>query len=133
MAPIIEVQTMRTLLPLATLVGLSLAGNAALAACSYPKANVKIPDGRSASLDQMKAAQAEVKAFDKAIADYSTCVESETNTSIDTAAEPPSEERKAEMRRMMAQKINAAVKEAEDLAARFNEQVKVYKEKNKKT
>lgn len=124
---------MRILLPLATLVGLSLAGNAALAACSYPKANIKVPDGRSATLDEMKAAQTEVKAFDKAIADYSTCVETETNTAIDTAPEPLTEEKKAEMKGKMAQKINAAVKEAEDLAARFNEQVKVYKEKNKKT
>jgi hypothetical protein len=124
---------MRILLPLATLVGLSLAGNAALAACSYPKGNIKVPDGRSASLDEMKAAQTEVKAFDKAIADYSTCVETETNTAIDTAPEPLTEEKKAEMRTKMAQKINAAVKEAEDLAARFNEQVKAYKEKNKKT
>ena len=124
---------MRILLPLATLVGLSLAGNAAVAACSYPKASIKIPDGRSATMDEMKAAQGEVKAFDKAIADYSTCVESETNTAIETASQPPSEERKNEMKRMMAQKINAAVKEAEELAARFNDQVKVYKEKNKKT
>ncbi len=124
---------MRIFLPLATVVGLSLASNAALAACSYPKSTIKIPDGRSATLDAMKAAQSEVKAFDKAIADYSTCVETETNTSIDTAAEPPSEERKAEMRRMMAQKINAAVKEAEDLAARFNEQRKIYLAKNKKS
>jgi hypothetical protein len=124
---------MRILLPLATLVGLSLAGNAALAACSYPKVNIKVPDGSTASLDEMKAAQTEVKAFDKAIADYSTCVEAETNTAIDTSAEPLTEEKKAEMKGKMAQKINAAVKEAEDLAARFNEQVKVYKEKNKKT
>jgi hypothetical protein len=124
---------MRILLPLATLVGLSLAGNAAIAACSYPKSNVKVPDGRSATIDEMKAAQTEVKAFDKAIADYSACVESETNTSIDTASQPLSEDRKNEMKRMMAQKINAAVKEAEELAARFNEQVRTFKEKQKKT
>jgi hypothetical protein len=124
---------MRIALPLATLVGLSLAAPAAFAACSYPKSNIKVPDGRSATLDEMKATQAEVKAFDKAIADYSTCVEAETNTAIDTAAEPLSEDRKNEMKRMMAQKINAAVKEAEDLAARFNEQVKAWREKNKKS
>lgn len=125
---------MRILLPLATLVGLSLAGNAALAAdCKYPQGKIKVPDGRSATLDAMKASQAEVKAFDKAIADYSTCVETETNTSIDTAPEPLTEEKKAEMKGKMAQKINAAVKEAEELAARFNEQRKVYLEKNKKT
>ncbi len=124
---------MRIPLPLATLVGLSLAGNAALAACSYPKANIKVPDGRSATLDEMKAAQTEVKAFDKAIADYSACVETETNTAIDTAPEPLTEEKKNEMKGKMAQKINAAVKEAEELAGRFNEQVKAYKEKNKKT
>lgn len=124
---------MRILLPLATLVGLSLAGNAAVAACSYPKASVKVPDGRNATIDEMKAAQTEVKAFDKAIADYSVCIETETNTSIETAAQPLSEERVAEMKRMMAQKINAAVKEAEELAARFNEQVRAFKEKQKKS
>lgn len=124
---------MRILLPLATVIGLSLAGNAAIAACSYPKSSVKVPDGRSATIDEMKAAQTEVKAFDKAIADYSACVESETNTSIDTASQPLSEDRKNEMKRMMAQKINAAVKEAEELAARFNEQVRTFKEKQKKT
>jgi predicted transglutaminase-like cysteine proteinase len=124
---------MRILLPLATLVGLSLAGNAALAACSYPKANIKVPDGRSATLDEMKAAQSEVKAFNQAIVDYSACVETETNTTIDTAPEPLTEERKAELKVKMAQKINAAVKEVEDVAARFNEQLKAYKDKNKKT
>jgi hypothetical protein len=123
---------LRSLLPLASLATLTFVGADAMAACSYPKASIKVPNGSSATIDEMKAAQAEVKAFDAAITAYATCVEDEHKLAVERDAATLSEERKKELERMMAQKINAAVKEAEELAARFNEQVRAYKEKTKK-
>ncbi|MCS6946394.1 MAG: hypothetical protein NZM12_02120 [Steroidobacteraceae bacterium] len=123
---------MSRLLTLACLLSVACAAPVAWAACSYPKHNIKVPDGSTATFDEMKAAQNEVKAFDAAITAYSSCIEQEYNATIAREGANLSEERKKELERIMAQKINAAVKEAEELAGRFNEQVRVYKEKNKK-
>ena len=48
----------------------ALAASQAHAACTYPKAPEKIPDGGSATLEEMLASQKEVKAFDLAITGY---------------------------------------------------------------
>lgn len=121
---------MKTLLSLA-LVAASLATGPAFAACSYPKAPESIPDGSTATLDQMLAAQRAVKAFDAAITAYQGCLESENNAAL--AANPDlTEDQKKERLNILAQKQNAAVDDAQAQADRLNAQIRVYKEKNAK-
>jgi len=120
---------MKTLLALAVAAALSSAP--AFAACAYPKAPDSIPDGSVSTLEQMLVGQRAVKAFDAAITEYQNCLETEHNAAL--AANPDlTEEQKKERGSILAQKMNAAVDEAQGLADRLNAQIRVYREKNAK-
>jgi len=115
----------------------ALASGQAYAACSYPAAPDKIPDGNTATRDEMIAAQKVVKEFDLAITAYTSCLKLESDAAaakVDESSDDPKkkEAQKQELLRMQAQKNNAAVEADEALAARFNEQVKVFKAKEAK-
>jgi len=117
--------------PLAALTLLAaLATTAAQATCIYPRAPDNIPDGRTATYDQMVAAQQAVKQFDADIAAYNACLQMELESLL--ASPDIDDARKAELSEMQVKKNNAAVDEAQALADRFNEQVRAYKEANKK-
>lgn len=113
---------------LATLV---LAGGFAMqaqAACDYPVAPGKFPDGSQASLDDMKAAKAQVVKYNTDMETYLKCIKDEYDSKLasQTAA---TAEQKAEMERVQNQKHNAAVDEVTDVTERFNEQLRAYKAK----
>ena len=102
------------------------------AACPYPKAPDKVPDGNTAALEEMLATQKTVKQFDTEIAAYQTCLETEHNAALQADAAKLNDEQKAERVKVLQQKQNAAAEESLAVANRFNEQVRVYREKNKK-
>ena len=99
------------------------------ATCTYPSEPAEIPDGKTATLEQMKAAQKTVKDFDAAIVAYTSCLKLEHEAAL-TKSPDLSEDRKKEMEKKLAQKHDAAITADEALAARFNEQVKAYKAKS---
>jgi hypothetical protein len=121
---------MKALYSLAALAALA-AGGAAEAACTYPKAPSSIPDGNTATLEEMLAAQKAVKEFDKQIIAYTNCLKLEHEAAL-ARDEGLTDEQKKELERIQIQKHNAAVEADEELAARFNEQLKVFKAKNAK-
>lgn len=113
---------------LATLI---LAGGFAVqaqAACDYPVAPGKFPDGSQASLDDMKAAKAQVVKYNTDMETYLKCIKDEYDSKLasQTAA---TAEQKAEMERVQNQKHNAAVDEVTEVTERFNEQLRAYKAK----
>ena len=110
----------------------TLAAGPSYAACTYPKAPDKIPDGQTATLEDMLATQKLVKQFDTDIGAYQTCLETEHNQALAAEGDKLTEDQKKERARVLAQKQNAAADEAQQIADRFNVQVKVYREKNKK-
>ena len=108
----------------------AMATATAQAACIYPRAPDNLPDGRTATYDQMVAAQKAVKQFDADIAAYNACLTMEL---VALLADPNIDDaRKAELADMQVKKNNAAVDEAQTVADRFNEQLRAYKEANKK-
>ena len=119
------------LIPSLALLSLLAAGQA-YAACTYPKAPEKIPDGTTSNLDEMKAGIKAVKQFDTDITAYQACVEAENTAAMQAAGDKLPEDKKKDMMRMMSQKINAAADESAALAARLNEQIRVYKTKTAK-
>jgi hypothetical protein len=126
---------MKALYSLAALA--ALAGGHAYAACTYPTAPDSIPDGNTATLEQMVAAQKAVKQFDSDINAYTSCLKLENDSAlaqVDQSQDDAKkkEEQKKELERVQVQKHNAAVEADEALAARFNEQLKVFKAKNAK-
>ncbi len=99
-------------------------------ACIYPRPPADLPDGRTATYEEMVEAQKAVKQFDADVAAYNSCLDMElqaimSSTDLDDA-------RKAELAEMQAKKNNAAVDEVQAVADRFNEQLRAYKDANKK-
>ena len=98
------------------------------AACDYPTAPGKFPDGSQATLDEMKAAKATVVKYNTDMETYLACIKSEYDVKV--ASQPDATDaQKAEMQRMQDQKHNAAVEEVTDVTNRFNEQLRAYKAK----
>jgi len=103
--------------------------------CTYPKAPDAAPDGNTATLEQMISAK---KGFDQYNTDmnkYLDCIKLEMDaaTPADPSKVTPEEKKKIdEQQKMLVQKNNAAVDELQAVVARFNEQLKVFKAKNKK-
>ena len=114
---------MKALLPIA----FAAATAAAYADCPYPQAPTKIPDGATATMQDMIDGQNAVKGYDKAINDYVTCIDKELDDSIAKAGKDLKPEQKKHMQDLEAQKHNAAIDELQNVATRFNEQVKVFK------
>jgi hypothetical protein len=121
---------------------LAIAATAALSAgkayadCSYPPPPDHLPDGNTATLQDMVEAQKAVKDYDKAINAYIACIQLERNDANAKLAKPgetPTAEQKKAMddrERVEVQKHNAAIDQLQSVADRFNEQVKVYKARN---
>ena len=93
----------------------------AAAACQNP-AMVPIPDGKSSTLEQMVAAQTQVKAYMAAMQEFLSCVDDEASAKGENAP--------AEYKSLMVTRHNAAVGEMEAVAAAFNEQLKAFKAAN---
>jgi hypothetical protein len=125
---------MKALIAIAATAGLS--AGTAYADCSYPTPPDHIPDGNTATLQDMVEAQKAVKEYDKAINAYVACIQLERDDAVGKLAKPgetPTPEQKKamqDMERVEIQKHNAAIDQLQSVADRFNEQVKVYKAKN---
>jgi len=118
---------MKSLLALAATA--ALASGAACADCPYPPAPDKLPDGATATLQDMLGGQKAVADYNKAVNDYVACIDKELEEAIAKAGDKIKPEQKADMQRVETQKHNAAIDQLQSVADRFNEQVKVYKAK----
>jgi len=118
---------MKALLAFAATAALSAA--AAHADCTYPAAPDKLPDGATATLQDMLAGQKAVADYNKSVNDYVACIDKELEDAIAKAGDKIKPEQKADMQRVETQKHNAAIDQLQSVADRFNEQVKVYKAK----
>jgi hypothetical protein len=110
---------MRRRNPLALLVLATCLAPAAQAACEYP-ADVKIPDGKSATQEEITAANAAVKKYLADMEAYTTCLDAE-------AAALPVEQQTPEAKAMHVKRYNAAVDAMELTANSFNEQLRAFK------
>jgi hypothetical protein len=106
--------------------GVAVLGYAATmaVACENP-AVVAIPDGKTATMEQLLAAQAEVKSYMAAMEEYLTCVQNELQAKGEDAP--------TEFKTLMVARHNAAVNEMESVAAAFNQQVQAFRAANPET
>jgi hypothetical protein len=114
-----------------TLFAAALAAGQAYGACTYPTPPDQLPDGNTATREQMLEGKKKVQEFDQAIGAYTSCLKLEAEAAL-TKSPDITEEQKAEIRKMADSKHNAAVEADEALAARFNEQLRAFNAKNKK-
>ena len=96
-------------------------------ACDAPVAP-PASDGDSATLEEMVAAQGEVKAFQSANAEYLECVDEQMVS--EKAAIDEGDDSAQERYALAAADYNAAVSREEQVAADFNTAIRAYKAAN---
>ncbi len=124
---------MKAWLPLTLVFALGTAAHAQ-AACSYPRAPAALPDGNTATKDEMIAAKHDFDRYNGEMNSYLDCLKLEMDvaTPKDPTKLTPEEQKKAnEQQKVLVQKNNAAVDELQALVGRFNEQLKIFKAKQK--
>jgi hypothetical protein len=112
---------------LAALMSVGLAN----AECVYPKSPAGMPDGRTATEAEMLEGMKAVKAYNGEVTAYLNCLDMEMQARIDAAGAEAPADQIAQIKSIQAKRHNAAVEELEAHAARFNEQVKAYKARDK--
>jgi hypothetical protein len=105
---------------LAAIVAVGLFAGPAYAVCSYPKAPDKIPDGNTATLEEMLAAKASVDAYNKEIESYLSCLNLEYQSQLSAEGGKLTDAQKKDLEKRQTQKHNAAVDEDEQLVDSTN-------------
>jgi len=93
-------------------------------ACDYPE-RPRIPDGSSASKDEMIAAKNDVSTFLAGVDEYLTCIESSEKAAVAELDDPDP----ADLQRrddMLGKKFDAANDEKALVGEEFNQQVRAY-------
>ncbi len=96
-------------------------------ACDYPD-RVNVPNGTTATKDDMLQGQRGVKRFVTDMEVYLECIVEEEKTARATIEEISAEDEQ-EREDLLSKKYNAAVDEMERLAAQFNVEVQAYRAK----
>jgi len=117
---------------LACLLVLAALSSPAWADCSYPKAPNKFPDGKSSTKEEMVAAMKVNKAYQAEVTTYLDCLKAENDAALAKDAATLTDAQRKTMNTRYTQKNDAAVDEAQKVADRFNEQVRVFNAKEKK-
>jgi hypothetical protein len=109
-------------------------GATAQAACTYPQAPQSIPNGATATKEEMLTAQGGVKEYVNAVqGTYLPCLDQEKTTAIAVldVADPEYAQKKAALETMTAKKHNSALDELEAFVARWNAEKAAFSEKSK--
>ena len=94
-------------------------------ACDYPE-RVSIPNGSTATKEEMVAGQKGVKKFMADMETYLACID-EGDKQNRAGIEDPDAIVEAQRDEMLVKKHNAAVEDMEKIAAQFNDEVRSYK------
>jgi hypothetical protein len=123
---------MKAWIPLTLVFAFGLAAHAH-ATCSYPQSPAKPPDGNTASRDEMVAAKKDFDRYNGEMNVYLDCLNLEMDAAPkDLSKLTPDEKKKADQEaKILVQRHNAAVDELQAVVGRFNEQLKIFKAKNK--
>lgn len=125
---------------IALALSLAIGTSAAHAACSYPRAPDNIPDGETATKEQMLAGKKEITRYNEEMNAYLNCIKLEYDGALaeldkegsatqSDGAKKSVETRRADFERKQTQKHNAAVDEVTAVVDRFNQQLRAYKKK----
>jgi hypothetical protein len=110
---------MKSILFVSVLVVLGIAP--AHAACTAPDVAIQIPNGLTATLDEMKAAQAAVKTANAAVSDYTACLQQEQNDKIAAGGD------KNKIQKEYAKRNDEAIDKLQQVVDKFNAELRAYK------
>jgi len=112
---------MKLLLPLSVLA--ILAAGPVFADCAAPDATVQVPDGSTATREEMVAAQKAVVAYDAAVKTYTDCLAQEQQQKLEAGGD------KVKLQKHYAELNNQQVEKVQQLADKFNAELKAFKAK----
>ena len=98
-------------------------------ACDYPQ-RIDVPDGATATKEDMIAGQKGVKTYMASMEEYLACIESDEAQSVLGMGDVDADA-KRQREDMFNKKYNAAVEEMNLVAEEFNMQVRAYKDRNR--
>jgi len=98
-------------------------------ACDYPAKPGKLPNGSSASKDEMLAAKKLVTTYTDEMKVYLECLDKDTTEKI-AALPNATDKEKADIQKKTDQKHDAAVTEMMAVTDGFNEQIRAWKAKS---
>ena len=119
---------MNRLIKTTAAVALLIAAQGAFA-CDYPQ-RVTVPDGTTASKEDMIAGQKGVKSYMASMEEYLSCIEADEAQRVLSQGNVD-DETKRQQEEMFNKKYNAAVEEMNLVAEEFNMQVRAYKDRNR--
>ena len=99
-------------------------------ACDYPERVQEMPDGNSASRDDMVAGKKAVQTYIASMESYLSCIEAEEAQAV-IAMGDADEEAKSQRADTFNKKYNAAVEEMNLVAEEFNIQLRAYNARKK--
>lgn len=98
-------------------------------ACDYPQ-RIEVPDGATASKEDMIAGQKSVRSYMASMEAYLTCIEADEAQAVLSLGDI-GEREKRQREDMFNKKYNAAVEEMNLVAEEFNIQVRAYKDRSR--
>ncbi|RZV39255.1 MAG: hypothetical protein EX272_00995 [Chromatiales bacterium] len=119
---------MNRLIKTTAAVALLFAAQSALA-CDYPQ-RVSVPDGATASKEDMIAGQRGVKSYMASMEEYLSCIEADEAQRV-LGLGDVDDKTKRQQEETFNKKYNAAVEEMNLVAEEFNMQVRAYKDRNR--
>ena len=119
---------MKALLPVLLIA--AAAATTAHADCTAPSTDVKIPDGNTASMDEMLAAKKAIQESNAAVETYTQCLKTEQDAKIAAGGTDMKDEDKVKISTEYTNRQNAEVAKLQKLADQFNLEVRNYKAKH---
>lgn len=110
------------------IIGLALGSTVSLAQDCETPSMPELPDGASATMEQMLEGQKAVKAFQASLMEYLKCLEPQL-TAAQTAAEAGTEGA-ADNYKKLEETYNTGVSMEEEVAGQFNTEIREYKAAN---
>lgn len=95
-------------------------------ACDYPAPPKDLPDGATATKEEMLAGVKVISAYQADMTEYLTCIEADQVVSVQALADDDEDGRK-QSTAMFDKKYNAAVDEQTKAVEQFNVEIRAYK------
>jgi hypothetical protein len=93
--------------------------------CVYPQPPRSIPDGNTATYDEMVEAHKTIRQYDADVRTYAVCLELELKSLVESQG--VDDARRQELEAMYASRNNAAIDQVQAVVDAFNQQLRIYR------
>jgi len=107
----------------------ALAAAPVYADCPAPNSEIKMPDGATATKDEMLAAQHAIKDINAAVATFTTCLQTEQDAKIAAGGDKLTDADRTKISTEYVNRQNVEVEKLQKLADQFNVELRAYKAK----